>query len=60
MKVKYSKSTQEDFRKHRDYLTRTGKSDGHKYQKYELDGISKSYNYLNYISDSAKKSIALL
>lgn len=42
MKVKYSKSTQEDFRKHRDYLTRTGKSDGHKYQKYELDGISKS------------------
>lgn len=42
MKVKYSKSTQEDFRKHRDYLTRTGKSDGHKYQKYELDGIGKS------------------
>lgn len=42
MKVKYSKSTQDDFRKHRDYLTRTGKSDGHKYQKYELDGISKS------------------
>lgn len=42
MKVKYSKSTQEDFRKHRDYLTQTGKSDGHKYQKYELDGISKS------------------
>ena len=42
MKVKYSKSTQEDFQKHRDYLTRTGKSDGHKYQKYELDGISKS------------------
>lgn len=42
MKVKYSKSTQEDFRKHHDYLTRTGKSDGHKYQKYELDGISKS------------------
>ena len=42
MKVKYSKSTQEDFRKHRVYLTRTGKSDGHKYQKYELDGISKS------------------
>ena len=42
MKVKYSKSTQEDFRKHRDYLTKTGKSDGHKYQKYELDGISKS------------------
>ena len=42
MKIKYSKSTQEDFQKHRDYLTRTGKSDGHKYQKYELDGISKS------------------
>ena len=42
MKVIYSKSTQEDFQKHRDYLTRTGKSDGHKYQKYELDGISKS------------------
>ena len=42
MKVTYSKSTQEDFQKHRDYLTRTGKSDGHKYQKYELDGISKS------------------
>ena len=33
MKVTYLKSTQEDFQKHRDYLTRTGKSDGHKYQK---------------------------
>ena len=42
MKVTYSKNTQEDFQKYRDYLTRTGKSDGHKYQKYELDGISKS------------------
>jgi len=42
MKVRYSKNTDEDFRKHRDYLRRTGKTDGHKYQKYELDGISKS------------------
>ena len=42
MKVRYSKNTDEDFRKHRAYLRKTGKNDGHKYQKYELDGISKS------------------
>jgi hypothetical protein len=42
MKVRYSKNTDEDFRKHRAYLRKTRKTDGHKYQKYELDGISKS------------------
>lgn len=42
MKVSYSPETKEDFRKHREYLRRTGKSDGHKYQDYELDGIRNS------------------
>ena len=42
MRVKFSPKTDVDFRKHRDYLRQTGKSDGHKYQKYELDGISNS------------------
>lgn len=42
MDIKFTRKTDSDFRKHRDYLRRTGKSDGHKYQKYELDGISKS------------------
>lgn len=42
MKVQYSKDTKSDFKKHREYLTRQGKSDGHKYQKYELDGIGKA------------------
>ena len=42
MKVKFSNKTDKDFLRHRDYLSRKGKSDGHKYQKYELDGISKS------------------
>lgn len=42
MKVQYSDKTNKDFIKHREYLTRQGKPDGHKYQKYELDGISKS------------------
>lgn len=42
MKIRYSKETENDFKKHRDYLKRKGKSDGHKYQNYELNGISKS------------------
>lgn len=42
MDIKFTRKTDSDFRKHRDYLRRRGKSDGHKYQKYELDGISKS------------------
>lgn len=42
MKVIFTKDTKSDFQKHRDYLRRNGKSDDHKYQKYELDGISKS------------------
>ena len=42
MKVIFSKKTKDDFKKHRDYLIRKGKSDGHKYQTYELDRISKS------------------
>ncbi len=52
MKVKYSKDTNTDFRKHREYLTRQGKSDGHKYQKYELDGIGKALK--NNISNGIK------
>lgn len=42
MRIKFSPKTDDDFRKHRDYLRRVGKSDGHKYQSYELDNISKS------------------
>lgn len=42
MEIKFTRKTDSDFRKHRDYLRRTRKSDGHKYQKYELDGIGKS------------------
>ena len=42
MKVTFSKETKGDFDKHRDYLRRTTKSDGHKYQKYELDSINNS------------------
>jgi len=42
MEVEFTRKTNKDFRRHRDYLRRIGKSDGHKYQKYELDGISKS------------------
>ena len=42
MRIIFSDKTKEDFRKHRNYLKRVGKSDGHKYQRYELDGISKS------------------
>ena len=40
--VKFTQTTDDDFRKHREFLRRNGKSDGHKYQKYELDGINKS------------------
>ena len=42
MEVEFTRKTDKDFRRHRDYLRRIGKSDGHKYQKYELDSISKS------------------
>lgn len=42
MRVSFSKGTDEDFANHRDYLRRTGKTDGHKYQKYELDSISRT------------------
>lgn len=42
MKVRYSPETQEDFDRHDEYLRRNGKSDGHKYQDYELKGIRKS------------------
>lgn len=33
MKVQYSDKTNKDFIKHREYLTRHGKPDGHKYLK---------------------------
>ncbi len=43
MKVVFTRKTKEDFRKHNDYVRRQKKSDGHNYQKYELDGINKSF-----------------
>lgn len=42
MKVIFSDKTKEDFKKYVEYLKGIRKSDGHKYQKYELDGMSKS------------------
>ena len=42
MKVRFSPNTDDDFRKHKDYLRRKGKSDGHGFQEYELKGISKA------------------
>lgn len=43
MNVVFTRKTKEDFRKHNDYIRRQKKSDGHNYQKYELDGINKSF-----------------
>jgi hypothetical protein len=43
MKVIFTNETKEDFRKHNDYVRRLKKSDGHKYQSYELKGINKSF-----------------
>lgn len=43
MKVIFTSETKEDFRKHNDYVRRLKKSDGHKYQPYELKGINKSF-----------------
>lgn len=43
MEVKFTKKTDKDFRKHRDYVRRQKKSDRHSYQTYELDSISKSF-----------------
>ena len=43
MKVIFTSETKEDFRKHNDYVQRLNKSDGHKYQSYELKGINKSF-----------------
>ena len=43
MEVKFTRKTDKDFRKHRDYVRRQKKSDGHSYQTYELDSISKSF-----------------
>ncbi|MBR5297565.1 MAG: hypothetical protein IKU29_06835 [Parabacteroides sp.] len=42
MKIEFTRKTNKDFQRHKEYLLRIGKADGHKYQKYELDGISKS------------------
>lgn len=39
MKVIFTSETKEDFRKHNDYVRRLKKSDGHKYQSYELKGL---------------------
>ena len=43
MKVVFTSETKEDFRKHNDYVRKQKKSDGHKYQSYELKGINKSF-----------------
>lgn len=43
MKVIFTSETKEDFRKHNDYVRKQKKSDGHKYQLYELKGINKSF-----------------
>ena len=43
MEVKFTRKTDKDFRKYRDYVRRQMKSDGHSYQTYELDGIGKSF-----------------
>lgn len=43
MEVKFTRKTDSDFRKHRDYVRRQKKSDGHGYQTYELNSISKSF-----------------
>lgn len=43
MRVIFTKETKDDFRKHRDFVRRQTKSDGHKYQPYELDDISKAF-----------------
>ena len=43
MKVIFTSETKEDFRKHNDYVRKQMKSDGHKYQSYELKGINKSF-----------------
>lgn len=43
MKVIFTSETKEDFRKHNDYVREQKKSDGHKYQSYELKGINKSF-----------------
>lgn len=42
MRVIFSDKTKDDFKKHIEYLKGIRKSDGHKYQKYELNSISKS------------------
>ena len=42
MKVRFSQETDDDFKKYQDYLMQIRKSDGHKYQSYELNGITKS------------------
>lgn len=42
MRVKFSDNTTDDFKRHKDYLRRKGKSDGHGFQEYELNGISKA------------------
>lgn len=54
MKIQFIKDTKDDFKKHRDYLKSQEKSDGHKYQKYELDEIGKS------LKNNIKKGIEKL
>ena len=53
MKVKFTKDTKHDFKKHREYLINQGKSDGHGYQKYELDSINNSLK--KHIKDNIEK-----
>ena len=49
MKVIFTSETKEDFRKHNDYVRKQKKSDGHKYQSYELKGINKSFKKRRFV-----------
>ena len=55
MKVIFTSETKEDFRKHNDYVRKQMKSDGHKYQSYELKGINKSFNKNLWLGNSQKQ-----
>lgn len=42
MKVTYSPDTKDDFRKHAKHIRKVKKSDGHKYQDYEIKEINNT------------------
>ena len=43
MDAVFTKATQNDFRKHNNYVRNQRKSNGHRYQQHELTGINKSF-----------------